>query len=1505
MRSLLCRGWGAATAAFGVRIVTRGEPTESRRAWLSTSARRLVLAVLCAATGALACSSAPALALESHVFSSSFSGSGANALSDPQGVAIDQSTGDVYVVDSANDRVEIFSASGAFISAFGSKGTGNGQFENPTQIAIDNSTGLPGNVYVIDRNTKRFVVAGGGFWGNRVEVFNAKGEYESQITEANLIAATNQTAEGFDSIAVDASGNLWTINPKATILEFAGGGTSGRVIFSINTYPLPGLAIDSSGDLYIPESRVNEVDESSGSIGKFEANGTEVGAFSSEYPPTAVAVDQASGDLYVDQGTSVARFLASGGSEAYDSFGAVGSNALAGGAGIAVNGSTSEVYVADAARNRVDVFDVTTVAGASTEAASPVSAVAATLHGAVNPAGIPVTACQFEYGTKGGVYPNSIPCVPAVSPGSPLTGTSPVAVSAELAGLSPVTTYHYRLAATDANDTNYGGDQTLTTPPAVEGLSTGPAENLTSSGAKLTGSLEPDGTDVHYYFEYGTCTSAKANAKICSSEPYGSIGPALPGTDAGSGGAKCTPPGGVECSAVAADATLSGLQANTIYHYRLVGVDSFGTTHGEDESLLTPGPPAIGGESAEVKSTEKAGQTTAKLLASVKPDGRETTYSFEYGETKSYGTSVPTPPGVVGSGVLEAELTGLKIGTTYHYRVVASNEYGTVDGPDQTFTTTPAILVEGSVSDVTATSATLSAQINPLGSDTHYYFQYGSASCATGPASCASVPAPPGTDIGGGEGLLGVSAHLQNLTPATTYHFRVVAANALGETVEAPDQTFTTQAVSAFALPDGRQYEMVSPPHKRGALIEALNGVTAGAIQADVEGNAFTYIANGPTEAEPQGYANQLQVLSTRGPEGWSSRDIAIPHAAATAAAVAGPGSEYQFFSEDLSLGVVQPLGGFDPAVSAEASEQTPYLHTDFVGGNVGDVCTQSCYRPLLTGKQPFADVTSGVPFSTAASACPQLNGAKSYQICAPEFVNATPDGKHVLLATQVHKGGVEYGAALTAFPGDEGGLYEWSGDAPPAQRLVLVSVLPDGKAIRWEVGNPSGMSEDGSLVFFTLVNPAVPGESRVYMRDVSRGETIELGGLGASFEGVFAGGSRVLVSGQVCEVRVGVGGKVECPVVVGGTGPGASLVGASKDGSVLYFTSAEVLTGSEMNDRRETARSGEPNLYVRHGAAPPRFIAVVALEGARVKIHYGSEPTSRVSPDGGWLTFMSDRSLTGYDTRDARSGKPDVEVYLYDDASGSLVCASCDPTGARPSGSSSVPVLTHVSEGLALYQSRYLSDNGRLFFDSNDALVPQDINGMGDVYEYEPVGTGDCSSSSVTYNAGSGGCVGLISSGASAEESSFMDASENGRDVFFLTQEKLLPQDFDTAPDVYDARECTSVSPCLPVAATQPPPCVTGDSCKPSPAIQPEIFGPSGSATFSGAGNVTASGSAPPVTSKSVSRAQKLARALKACRKKPKKKRAVCEKQARKSYGAKASRAGKSGKANSSRKGG
>jgi len=230
-------------------------------------------------------------------------------------------------------------------------------------------------------------------------------------------------------------------------------------------------------------------------------------------------------------------------------------------------------------------------------------------------------------------------------------------------------------------------------------------------------------------------------------------------------------------------------------------------------------------------------------------------------------------------------------------------------------------------------------------------------------------------------------------------------------------------------------------------------------------------------------------------------------------------------------------------------------------------------------------------------------------------------------------------------------------------------------------------------------------------------------------------------------------------------------------------------------------------------------------------------------------------------------------------------VCASCDPSGARPhgveygvGGNGAVPAMplaggNSVWEGTTwlaanipgwtpyrlsrtAYQSRYLSDTGRLFFNSFDALVPKDVNGTGDVYEYEPAGVGPAGAQCGPGSADGSeafepqrepapsiidpaGCVALISSGESSRESAFLDASETGGDVFFLTSGKLVPQDFDNALDVYDAHECTTQSPCLPEPASVPAPCNNEASCKPAPSPQPSVFGLLGSATFSGAGNV------------------------------------------------------------------
>ncbi len=303
----------------------------------------------------------------------------------------------------------------------------------------------------------------------------------------------------------------------------------------------PGLAIDPSGDLYVVFPNIDKVGPSGEELEEIEG---ECGCV------TGMAVDPVSGDLYVDRGTSIKHFLPSGAPNDY--FGSGGSGALVDGSGIAVS-ATGTVYVADDASNRVDVFDPATLPEATTEAPTAVTKTMSSLHGTVNPDGIEVASCEFEWGTEAnpgvsGVYPHTAVCSPA-----PWSGRAPVTVSAELADLTGNTTYYYRLAASNANGTYYAAQvESFTTPPAVDDLSIGLAEDVTDNAAKLTGSLSPDGADTHYYFEYGTTIA------------YGSTSPTSP-ADAGSAS-----------ESMHAETTLAGLTANTVYHYRLVGVNSSG-----------------------------------------------------------------------------------------------------------------------------------------------------------------------------------------------------------------------------------------------------------------------------------------------------------------------------------------------------------------------------------------------------------------------------------------------------------------------------------------------------------------------------------------------------------------------------------------------------------------------------------------------------------------------------------------------------------------------------------------------------------------------------------------------------------------------------------------------------------------------------------------------------------------------------------------------------------------
>lgn len=866
-------------------------------------------------------------------------------------------------------------------------------------------------------------------------------------------------------------------------------------------------------------------------------------------------------------------------------------------------------------------------------------------------------------------------------------------------------------------------------------------------------------------------------------------------------------------------------------------------------------PPAIDGVFAQALSP-----SSERLVAQIDPRGADTHYYFQYGTADcaldpGECTDVPVlPGGDLGEGFGDrsaaVELSGLEANATYHYRVLAENAHG------------------------------------------------------------------------------------------------------IAESRQSAQTFFTTLPSAEGLLADSRAWEMVSPPEKHGAAIESISREGA-LIQAAAGGDKLTWAATAPTSAEAEGNRRPevVQVLSGRdAATGWSSRDITTPHNRGEGFNT-GEATEYRYFSGDLSLALVQPQVPSqpleDPPLAPGASEKTLYARDNATGGYeplVTPATVQSGER--FGGKLGFQGASSDLRHVVFSSEVPLLTGAVSAGLYEWEsggsqtLVSVLPGTSTPAVEPQLGDEGTNVRNAIsrdgsrvfwTQGEADEGPLY--MRDTAKGETVQLDAVQGEGLAQAnlqereehlAEV-HFQGASADGSRAFFTDAWPLTTDSTLEPLEEeeVTEGEEARGAGRPADlYEFDVATGK---LTDLTPDQHVG-----ENADVLG------TLPGISEDGSRVYFVANGALAaGAEPGDcPRTTPKLPHPqaacNLYASEldpqqpGRRLTRLIARLSYEDAGDwgQRHSAGDQsgvlgdvTSHASANGRYLAFMSQVPLTGYDNVDAgpaAKGAHDQEVFLYDAAAGAVVCASCNPSGAQPHGvldvedsgeglgllvdrpetwkdawlAGSIPGWTLVGLTQANYQSRYLSDNGRLFFNSPDRLVEQDGNGKEDVYEYEPQGLGSC--------ARSGGCVALVSSGTAPHESAFLDASENGADAFFLTSASLLAQDTDKGFDIYDARICgtSSTQPCLP-GVTPPPPACTGEACRP-PRSSQEDFAPPASSTFSGPGNlakqeVSSALTSKPASSKPPSRAQKLTKALKACRKlKSRHKRQVCEASARKRYGAK-----------------
>jgi hypothetical protein len=826
-------------------------------------------------------------------------------------------------------------------------------------------------------------------------------------------------------------------------------------------------------------------------------------------------------------------------------------------------------------------------------------------------------------------------------------------------------------------------------------------------------------------------------------------------------------------------------------------------------------------------------------------------------------------------------------GTTYRYRLSATLA-GALGGQPETssvlaFTAPHAPAVSATVAnEITSNFAALSADVNPLGADTHYCFEYLTETQfnAEGGFAGAGVQRTAEVDLGpggpSGSSPEAVFAQLGGLAPETTYRFRLLAENAAGVT-PGEEVSFTTQPTVSPLLPDNRAYEMLTPPDKEGAedMFEPNTGFrfhTADELVsphnagvASESGDQFmlaTPAAFGPAPADsanvyvfsrhPSG-ANPVQ------PE-WSYTSL-TPPGLAEPLLLAGPfdpldlsrvavldnAGALESESGLTSVNLVGPPGG--PYATLHADQPTHNISSDFppraerttilgASHDLSHLVLES-NRPLdaaaagLDPEVPALYESGGGSCTAATGECTLLDVNTRGELLSPcgaalgrggstqqgetnasngsgsAYRAVSADGSKVFFTAPIPL--AEAGGAGEHFEADLG-CPNAKGENPAQLYLRSegeTTELSSPEAGAPEAGAPKhearfeGAAEDGSRVFFTDAGELTASDKGVHDTELYEWRPEGAGGA------LTGGATGECAQPRGCRTRVSAGEPGSAATAGGAAVEHVAAVSA--DGSHVYFVAAGVLTGANAEGKQPSA--GAENLYVYDTAtARTAFIAIALTKG---------DPEAYATPDGRFLLFSSRAHLTPYDSESPECSEkvapgPCSELYRYDASTESTLCVSCSPgVPAAPTAFND-----NVLEGAANGPVRGLSDDGAYaFFDSAAALVSTATNATIDVYEWHE-----------------GHGISLISSGTDEDPSYFLDASPDGKNVFFGTHARLVPADTGSEGDLYDARVCTVAEPCVQAPPAEEGLC-EGDACA-HPAGAPNDASPS-SLTFTGPGDL------------------------------------------------------------------